>query len=614
MLTHIQLTNFRIHKSTDINIVDTFSALVGKNDIGKSSVLEALDILCNSGKSISEDDKTQGGTAPANILCKLKNGTILDYSSPTIEDDRRAANISFYKFGVDDNNHFIDLNQDLNSLINSCHQFVETIYPYHFDKKKVEDLLNIFINLGKLYSVTQSQPIKDFISGYMSGNRDLQKIIANKWRLNSLCTNSDEKIILYTLFGILSQFEPNIQKVIKCSGLTKKAKQIIRQFKKTGDSNIFFNITERKLDEVAFLINDNDIRELENQPLFIYWVDEKNPEPVPDLDWENFKKLVKNTFLNGDRHINNIPFFIENQDLEDLFFEGSFEDISSKSTEILTRVDQFIASDRQKDIAFFWEEYLNSFGSMNIKLSKRGSGFKRLCEIYYFTMSKLSEFSINGGPIILAVEEPEISLHPSQQRDIVNRLQDILNLPNTQVIISTHSPFIVNELKISSITVLKRKKDSQGNELDEIEPNPLNDRLLKKPLLCEINYLAFKAASYDYHIALFGLIINLINTKFGFCDIEHIDSKCLKNEPFKSLTSFHTYFRTGKDEKLIVRKPAETDPLKKYVNDDYSLQYCVRNYIDHPHEINSDFGKMNIVETSIKQMINIITALKKLPD
>ncbi|MBR4265076.1 MAG: AAA family ATPase [Bacteroidales bacterium] len=322
----------------------------------------------------------------------------------------------------------------------------------------------------------------------------------------------------------------------------------------------------------------------------------------------------ENAYLKGEDRINNIHFFEqrENRDLESLIINKSLAEISTKCNEILARFDQYSNLEKNKDIAYLWEQYLNSFGSIDINLAKRGSGFKRLCEIYYFIMRSLAEYS--NGPIILAVEEPEISLHPSQQRDIVNRLQDILNLPNTQVIISTHSPYIVNELKISSITVLKRKTDSQGNELDEIEPNPLNDRLLKKPLLCEINYLAFEVASYDYHIALFGLMINLINTKFGFCDIEHIDSKCLKNEPFKSLTSCHTYFRTGKDEELIVRKPAETDPLKRYVNDDYSLQYCVRNYIDHPHEINSDFGKMNIVETSIKQMINIITELKKLPD
>lgn len=535
MLTNIKLSNFRIHKSTNINLSNRFVALVGKNDVGKSSVLEALDILCDSEKNIAADDQTKGSTAPANIEGTF-DGITLDYSSPTINENRTAAKTIFQKFGVDDNNHFIDLNQDLNTLIDYCNTefrlFIETTYTYHYERKKVEDLVNIFSILHKLYiDPLSSQPLKDVIDDFVAQNKNLQIIISNK---ETLFASNGNKDLLNNLFAILAPFE---------------------------------------------------------------------------TDFEN-------AYLKGEDRINNTRFFEqrENRDLESFIIDQSLADISTKCNEILARFDQYSNLEKDKDIAYLWEQYLRRFGSNDIKLAKRGSGFKRLCEIYYFTMSNLAEYSIANGSTILAVEEPEISLHPSQQRDIVKRLNDILNLPNTQVIISTHSPYIVNELSIPSITVLKRKMDASGNYLDEIEPNPLKDRLLKKPLLCEINYLAFEAVSYDYHIALFGLMINLINAKIGFCDVENIDKKCFKNDPFKSLTTFQTYFRTGKDEELIVRKPAETDPLKRYVNDKYSLQYCVRNYIDHPHEINSDFGEMNIVETSIKQMFEIIAELKKLPD
>lgn len=609
--------NFRIHKSTDINISNRFVALVGKNDVGKSSVLEALDIICNNGKQIEADDQTKDSASQANIICTI-DGRNLDYSSTSINEDRESIKVAFFKFGVDDNNHFIDLNQDLNSLIslwnNNCQGFIETTYPHHFERKKLEDLINIFIFLHQLYSVTTSQTIKDFIDSFMNENRDLQKIISKKNFLLSNCHNQAEHKIVDNLVNILSQFETDIQSVLQCNNLTDEAKKLIRQFKTSGNSNLIKQISEQVFVEDER--NSEFVQSLMGEPHYIAWISDESVEPVFDSAWYSFKEKIYNTFLNGGTQINDIPFFDEpeNVDLGDLLSNGSLTEISSKADDILAQFDQYANLEKENDIVFLWEQYLNGFGSTGINLVKRGSGFKRLCEIYAFTMRILGNFPINGGPIILAVEEPEISLHPSQQRDIVNRLQDILNLPNTQVIISTHSPYIVNELKISSITVLKRKKDSQGNELDEIEPNPLNDRLLKKPLLCEINYLAFEVASYDYHIALFGLMINLINTKFGFCDIEHIDSKCLKNEPFKSLTSFHTYFRTGKDEKLIVRKPTETDPLKKYVNDKFSLQYCVRNYIDHPNDKNSDFGTMKMVDTSIKQMFDIIAELNKLPD
>lgn len=605
--------NFRIHKSTDTNISDRFVALVGKNDVGKSSVLEAVDILCDSEKNIADDDITKDSTGSANIICTF-DGRILDYSSPTINEDRNAVNTHFYKFGIDDNNHFIDLNQDLNTLENqwnnNCQWFIESTYPHHFERKKLEDLLNTFLYLHQLYSITTSLNIKVLIDKFLNEKRDLQKIISQKNFLLANCGNSDELNIVNNLFNILSQFETDIKTVLQCNNLTNKAKELIRQFKESGDSNLIKKISEQVVVEDEK--NSDFVQSLVNEPNYIAWVADESASPVIDSSWHSFKDKIDNTFLNGGIQINNIPFFDEPEYnvWGDLLLNGSLSNISSKADDILAQFDQYANSENEKDIVFLWEKYLDSFGSNDIKLAKRGSGFKRLCEIYAFTMSILGNFPINGGSTILAVEEPEISLHPSQQRDIVKRLKDILNLPNTQVIISTHSPYIVNELDTKSITVLKRRKDNAN----EIDPNPLQDRLFKKPLLCEINYLAFEEASYDYHVALFGLMINLINDKFGSCDVEHIDSKCLENEPFKSLTSFHTYFRTGKDENVIVRKPAETDLLERYVNHQHSLQYCVRNYIDHPHDMNREFGDMKMVDTSIKQMFKIIAELKKLPD
>ena len=613
-LTNLKLTNFRIHRSTNIDITSNFFALVGKNDIGKSSILEALDILCNREKNISEDDTTKGSSIPANIV-GVFDGQIYDYSKRDSYDKSIINMPFFYKFDVDNNNHFIDLEQGLHSLIDLCHQeceiFIEITYPYHFERIKVEKLINFFINLYNLNIETKSQTIKDFINDFMYGNRDLQKIIAKKQLFYSNSTNPIEQKYIKNIFSILSQFEPNIQEVLNCKGLTNKAKQLIKEFENSGDTSLLYNIKE-----IQFEKYNQDLESfisLMDKPYYLTVI----PDGKTESEWVDFKDIIDFTYLNGRPQINDIQFFNENEnrDLCDLIFEGSLEDILTNSNEIFARFDKYAALEEETDIVYLWDKYLYSFGSNDIKLGQRGSGFKRLCEIYYFTMSNLAQYRGFNSSTILAIEEPEISLHPSQQRDIVQRLRDILNLPYTQVIISTHSPYIVNELDEKSITILKRKKDSNGNELDEIDPNPLKDRLLNH-YLCEINYLAFEEASYDYHVALFGLMQNLINTKLGFCDVEHVDKNCLKNEPFKSLTSFHTYFRTGKNEQLIEKTSDknETDPLKKYVHEEHSLQYCVRNYIDHPHDMNRAFGEMKMVDTSIKQMFNIIAELKKLPD
>ncbi len=47
------LSNFRSYKETiEINFSD-LSVIIGKNDIGKSTILEALDVFVNDGKGVA---------------------------------------------------------------------------------------------------------------------------------------------------------------------------------------------------------------------------------------------------------------------------------------------------------------------------------------------------------------------------------------------------------------------------------------------------------------------------------------------------------------------------------------------------------------------------------
>lgn len=54
----IKIKNFRGYKDeTEIELND-LTVFVGKNDIGKSTILEALDIFFNDGKGVIKLDKT----------------------------------------------------------------------------------------------------------------------------------------------------------------------------------------------------------------------------------------------------------------------------------------------------------------------------------------------------------------------------------------------------------------------------------------------------------------------------------------------------------------------------------------------------------------------------
>ncbi len=76
--------------------------------------------------------------------------------------------------------------------------------------------------------------------------------------------------------------------------------------------------------------------------------------------------------------------------------------------------------------------------------------------LYYMAFATLPY--LHRGASILLVEEPENGLHPARIRDVVDTLRDISR--DTQVIIATHSPILVNELEAHEVFVTTRSPES----------------------------------------------------------------------------------------------------------------------------------------------------------
>ncbi len=59
-----------------------------------------------------------------------------------------------------------------------------------------------------------------------------------------------------------------------------------------------------------------------------------------------------------------------------------------------------------------------------------------------------------GESKLFLVEEPENGLHPARIGDVMTILREISK--NSQVIIATHSPLVVNELKGDEVSIVTR--------------------------------------------------------------------------------------------------------------------------------------------------------------
>ena len=79
----------------------------------------------------------------------------------------------------------------------------------------------------------------------------------------------------------------------------------------------------------------------------------------------------------------------------------------------------------------------------DIPINKRGSGVRRLILLNFFRAeAERRQLAGNSPGIIYAVEEPESSQHPTNQKMLINALLELSKSDNTQVLITTHVPGI----------------------------------------------------------------------------------------------------------------------------------------------------------------------------
>ncbi len=95
---------------------------------------------------------------------------------------------------------------------------------------------------------------------------------------------------------------------------------------------------------------------------------------------------------------------------------------------------------------------------MNYSFSVASSGQYHIFTEILNISSSVIDFSI------ILIDEPEISLHPNWQVQYIEILQNILDdYTGCQVIICSHSHFLVSNIDSNFCSVMKAKKDNYNN-------------------------------------------------------------------------------------------------------------------------------------------------------
>lgn len=119
---------------------------------------------------------------------------------------------------------------------------------------------------------------------------------------------------------------------------------------------------------------------------------------------------------------------------------------------------------------------LDKLSSGNLYLIQRMiSLLGQMYSVYELNDLKLEEMLLTPG--VLLIDEAENHLHPKWQKTFLNSILNIF--PNLQIIITTHSPFIVSSVENSKVFVCKSEKDHSiiVDETDLYSNKPIDEIL-----------------------------------------------------------------------------------------------------------------------------------------
>jgi len=394
-ISKLILENFRGFYGKHEISFDNFNVFIGKNDQGKSSILEAIDIFIYEGKGSVKIESTD------------------------LNVNAQKDKISEFKIGIE----FSDIPE---------YVIIDTTNSISLEN---ECLLNEN-NLLEIWKIFRNGRLADtFLRCKHPVNDDFLENIMNK-KINELKKFVEEK-------GI------SVNDRRKAADLRKS----IREYYIKKDGELIYETIDLPINTEVL----KDILSQLNKYLPIYALfqsDRKNidqdaeiQDPLKIKIEQVFKKEhIQKALENIAKEVNN-----EIKEIADLIIR-KFKEISTIETSIypdIPNVSDLKWKDVYKNLGFKTED--------DIPLNKKGSGFRRivLLSSLLADVEKKTEGN-EDSHVIYAIEEPETSLHPDLQIKLVNSLIELSKKANYQIILTTHSPALIRLFETKHIKYVEK--------------------------------------------------------------------------------------------------------------------------------------------------------------
>lgn len=395
-LVSVTLKNFRCYQDeTNIQIAN-LTALIGRNDIGKSTILEALEIFFN------------------NSLVKI------DQSDATVGCEDRNVEITC---------EFSDLPEELTLDAGARTTFADEYLLTGQGTLKIQKVFNCSKSKVPVeVFILALHPTADGASGLLElKEKELQEIITSNGLDAPLKGNPGMRKAIWEACGNLEIQETPIP--------ISKPKE---------DSKRIWEQVEAHLPMFALFRSDRESKDSDGEV--------QTP----------LKGAIEAALSEVQDEIAEIQQKISEKATE----------IANKTHEALKSIDSRLAEQLMPSLTpptpAKWRG-LFSIGmdtTTGIPLNKRGSGVRRLILVSFFKAEAERRLAVSErANIIYAIEEPETSQHPSNQRILIEAFKSLSDEEACQVLLSTHSPGLAGELPIDCIRYVKHSE--QGSPVIE---------------------------------------------------------------------------------------------------------------------------------------------------
>lgn len=392
ILKSLILENFRGYTNARIDFDANLNVIIGKNDVGKSTIFEALEIFFNGEKvKIEIDDLCVFATKKEmsiSVIFEIEQDK--KYTIDTIPTSLRDEFL-LNKEGYLEVRKVWDCSKD--KLTSSSQKiFIVANYPARFSEEPLVCMKNT--ELKKRYAQYKE---------------DVQKIGMGARET----TNSEMRQAIYQVLKIdSSELDVVSIPIDKIEG-----KDIWDSI--SGDFPLFFLFQ-------ADRVNKDTDKEVQD-PLKA--ITRSAIEEVSDK-LEDVKKQIEE----GAKRIG----------------EETIKKLAEMNPELAGILKPEVSNKAWDSLFSF-----SFIGDDNIPMNKRGSGVRRLILLNYFR-AEVERKSRNNKTIVYAIEEPETSQHPNHQRQLIEALCKLAGKENCQVMITTHSPEVAKICKNENLILINR--------------------------------------------------------------------------------------------------------------------------------------------------------------